>query len=229
MIDYLERLLERLQEDETIEQDVLRLDEESKPAPPPKRRTGGGKAQSSPAEPPRSGPAAPAAGSGQTMDAFPETTSAAPGSAPAMDAFLQTASAAAAARAGAVSYPLPPHTLPGGAADAPAARPPAGVSLVRTLDQVVDVLARTADPPPRTPGLPGSSPEWPASSPAPSAAGSAALARRLSDAALAAPPPASRPLFALDSDQLPPSADWDEFDRRLERDARRYDGGVHLF
>lgn len=240
MIDYLERLLERLQEDENLEHDALRLDADAKSAPPPKNRTGG-KAAPQPAGPLYPRFAAYADKTGSIGAAFHQAASAI-GSAVASAASLISAPAAAAARSDAAPDLPAPYSPSDSAADALASAAPsrAGVSLDRSLDRVVDVLdyspggspyalELSAATPRQTASFPYSlssaSPQWPA----PSAAGSAALPRRLSDAALAVPPPPAQSFLALDSDQLSPSADWDEFDRRLERDARRYDGGVHLF
>lgn len=59
--------------------------------------------------------------------------------------------------------------------------------------------------------------------------GAAGLARRLSQAALASAAAPARTVFDAGTEEGPPTADWEEFDRRLERDARRYDGGIGIF
>ena len=62
--------------------------------------------------------------------------------------------------------------------------------------------------------------------------GAAALARRLSRAAASEPgvvPAARRAVFDEGTRESAPGADWEEFDRRLERDARRYDGGMWVY
>ena len=58
--------------------------------------------------------------------------------------------------------------------------------------------------------------------------GAAGLAGRLSQAALSAAAPA-RTVFESTEDTASAGADWEEFDRRLERDARRYDGGLGIY
>lgn len=62
--------------------------------------------------------------------------------------------------------------------------------------------------------------------------GAAELAGRLSWAALAsaaAVPVTRRAVFDEGTREGVPTADWEEFDRRLERDARRYDGGLGVY
>lgn len=59
--------------------------------------------------------------------------------------------------------------------------------------------------------------------------GAAGLARRLSHAALASAAAPARTVFDSVAEEGTPAADWEEFDRRLERDARRYDGGMGIF
>ena len=61
------------------------------------------------------------------------------------------------------------------------------------------------------------------------AAGAAALERRLTEQSLAAAAAPARTLFVPETDAAGSAADWDEFDRRLERDARRYDGGMGIY
>lgn len=73
------------------------------------------------------------------------------------------------------------------------------------------------------------SPMLPAAGKAFSAAGAAALERRLAEQSLAASAPPARTVFVREADGAGPAAGWDEFDRRVERDARRYDGGVGLY
>ena len=63
----------------------------------------------------------------------------------------------------------------------------------------------------------------------PPSGGAAALAVRLSQAALASAAPAVRAVFDTVEEAPSPGTDWEEFDRRLERDARRYDGGLGMY
>lgn len=61
------------------------------------------------------------------------------------------------------------------------------------------------------------------------AGGAAALERRLTERSLSSAPAAARTVFAPEAEPATPAADWEEFDRRVERDARRYDGGMGLY
>lgn len=60
-------------------------------------------------------------------------------------------------------------------------------------------------------------------------AGAAGLARRLARTALASAPPPVPDLSGGMVQDAPASDGWAEFDRRLERDARRYDGGMGMY
>lgn len=55
------------------------------------------------------------------------------------------------------------------------------------------------------------------------------LTRRLAQASLASAAAPARVVFDGDSGADPAAADWEAFDRLLERDARRYDGGLRPY
>lgn len=59
--------------------------------------------------------------------------------------------------------------------------------------------------------------------------GAASLLRRLRAASLPEGLSARRAEVFREESVRAPEADWEEFDRRLERDARRYDGGMGIF
>lgn len=59
--------------------------------------------------------------------------------------------------------------------------------------------------------------------------GAEGLARRLAQASLATAAAPARVVFDGDSGTAPAAVDWEAFDRQLERDARRYDGGLVLY
>lgn len=261
MIDYLERLLERLREEENETRDVPRL-EEAVPAPnsPPDRGQDGSRSASQASQAPQATQAALAtqerAGFRETAlergaaeAAFPASgvtipvggpgplSPEAPGGGPETVTGPLSARAAfgiwpAIARKIAGIWPAAGETvglrpavsreIAGGRSATP--RETAGDSLERALDRAVDALDRAENGPGQTSELPELSAQWPAVS----SSGAAGLARRLAQAALATPPEAARTLFAVE-EKSAPSAGWEEFDRRLERDARRYDGGIELY
>lgn len=259
MTDYLERLLERLQEEEDETRDVPRLEEA---VPTPKSRTDSGQTEprtgaqasqaplASQAPPERVGvPTALAGGAAEA--AFPEPGITGPvggsgllfpktpGGGPETVIGPLSARAArgiwsAIARKIAGIWPAAGETVGVRPTDAgetagtgfAVPRKTAETSLERALVQAVDALERVENGPARTPDVPGLSAQWPAVS----SSGAAGLARRLTQAALAAPPETARTLFAAEpGEKTAPSAGWEEFDRRLERDARRYDGGIELY
>lgn len=104
----------------------------------------------------------------------------------------------------------------------------AGEDLEQALSRAVDALPERTEDRTRVHGeaelsaLPAQDAAFPLS------AGAAGLEQRLSQAALAAAAPA-RAVFREEAEGTPPPADWEEFDRRLERDARRYDGGLGMY
>lgn len=262
MIDYLERLLERLREEENETRDVPRL-EEAVPAPnsPPDRGQDGSRSASQASQAPQATQAALAtqerAGFRETAlergaaeAAFPASgvttpvggpgplSPEAPGGGPETVTGPLSARAAlgiwpAIARKIAGIWPAAGETVglrPANAGETAGTgfvppRETAGDSLERALGRAMDALDRAENGPGRTSELPELSAQWPAVSSSGSAAG---LARRLAQAALATPPEAARTLFAVE-EKSAPSAGWEEFDRRLERDARRYDGGIELY
>lgn len=63
----------------------------------------------------------------------------------------------------------------------------------------------------------------------PAAGGAAGLARRLARASLASAAAPARAAFDAPEPVPSEGMDWEEFDRRLERDARRYDGGMGMY
>lgn len=255
MIDYLERLLERLREEENETRDVPRL-EEAVPAPnsPPDRGQDGSRSAPQASQAPQATQAALAtqerAGFRETAlergaaeAAFPASgvttpvggpgplSPEAPGGGPETVTGPLSAHAALGDALGvwpaapgeiAGGRPAVSREIAGGRSATP--RETAGDSLERALGRAVDALDRAENGPGRTSELPELSAQWPAVS----SSGAAGLARRLAQAALATPPEAARTLFAVE-EKSAPSAGWEEFDRRLERDARRYDGGIELY
>lgn len=150
--------------------------------------------------------------------------------------------------------PVPESTASRPAASGETDRPrqpeTAGELLEQRLEQVPDVLAGRAPAAPDPSGLP------PAQGPVSDAsylerlaqrtdsaiggaegparrtdlpAGAEGLARRLAQASLATAAAPARVVFDGDSGTAPAAVDWEAFDRQLERDARRYDGGLGLY
>lgn len=104
--------------------------------------------------------------------------------------------------------------LPETAGPGPAPRrKTAGAALDQAVEQAKDVLGAGRQAAPLPAGEGG---------------GAEGLARRLAQAALAAAAPV-RTAFQSVEDGPPAGTDWEEFDRRLERDARRYDGGLGIY
>lgn len=101
----------------------------------------------------------------------------------------------------------------------------AGELLVRRLELVQDALAGRAEG--QAPAVPDISGLPPMRGTA-SAAGEG-LARRLARISLASTPAPARVLFDGDAGPAPAAGDWEAFDQQLERDARRYDGGLGLY
>lgn len=105
-------------------------------------------------------------------------------------------------------------------------RESAGAVLEQALGRAVDAMDTAGRGAARgtagLSGLPGRAPE-------PAPGGAAGLAVRLSQAALASAAPAVRAVFDTVEEAPSPGTDWEEFDRRLERDARRYDGGLGMY
>lgn len=109
-------------------------------------------------------------------------------------------------------FDAPAPRSPAGPGTAPR-RKTAGTALDRAVEQAKDALGAGRQAAPLPAGEGG---------------GAEGLARRLSQAALAAAAPV-RTAFQSVEDGPPAGTDWEEFDRRLERDARRYDGGLGIY
>lgn len=100
-----------------------------------------------------------------------------------------------------------------------------GELLVRRLELAQDALAGRAEG--QAPAVPDISGLPPMRGTA-SAAGEG-LARRLARMSLVSAPAPARVLFDGDAGPAPAAGDWEAFDQQLERDARRYDGGLGLY
>lgn len=239
MTDYLELLLERRQEEDE-ERESLRLGAEGKGSFSRRSRTVRGESPERPGGagtnllgtaadmgadmPPFSGPALPQAG-GIGAALRRKTAWDEPEQAP--EQTLEQTLGRTLGRT--------PGWTPGRAADALDAPEAEGIgdaprrktawdALEQALGRIADALGEAERDGPRH-GLSGLS-EAGTVSPSGGAAG---LARRLSHAALASAAAPARTVFDSVAEEGTPAADWEEFDRRLERDARRYDGGIGIF
>lgn len=99
----------------------------------------------------------------------------------------------------------------------------AGALLEQRLQLVRDALAGGAEGP--APAVSERSAPLPVRRTA-LTAGAEGLSRRLAQASLASAAAPARVVFDGDPGADPAAADWEAFDRLLERDARRYDGGL---
>lgn len=224
MTDYLELLLERRQEEEEENREAPVLEPEGETFSGKRASKGAGKSP----EPSPGGGARPGQG---TVDhtghvwsgpPVPESTAFRPAASgetgrprrpePAVEPLeqrLEQVPDALAERAEGQTPAAPdPSGLP------PAQGPVSDASYLERLAQRTDSAIGGAEGPARRTDLP---------------AGAEGLARRLAQASLATAAAPARVVFDGDSGPAPAAVDWEAFDRQLERDARRYDGGLGLY
>lgn len=196
MTDYLELLLERRQEEDEEDREVLTLGPENEAFPRKREPRGTGEDLEAPSESQTRKEREPAGPMAAAQAGAPALRSAAP--------------------------------RPNGSGSGVTRRRPgtAGELLEQRLELAQDALAGRAEGP--APAVPESAGPLPGRGTA-LAAGAEGLARRLAQMSLAATPAPARVVFDGDAGTDPAAADWEAFDRLLERDARRYDGGLGLY
>lgn len=229
MTDYLELLLEQQEGEEEEDAEAPALGTEGEDSPRRGGRQEGPPPDTAAADAGRQGAVETARRATSAPESETEELPDLPGPAPKQKELLPSAAFALGQEtlphpAGAVSrqgevLPYPTGAAPEqlGEMQAPARRKTAGEMLEQALGRAADALER---------GVRGGAGRTAAL--ARETGGAAGLARRLSEAALSEAAPA-RTVFAAEMINASPAGDWEEFDRRLERDARRYDGGMGIY